>query len=237
MEKTNIEAVLSKVKKLLAMATDSRGNANECANAAKMAAALMSKYQLENVDLIINDLNNADSMDKYSINVGKRFNTGLSALALAVSKYCDVAISLRRMASGDSTLSFFGYKSDVQMAQWLYEYLTNSANRLKAQYKETQGVGQTKAVNSFFFGVIFGIISNLKKPVVQSDKSSTSLVVAKAAAIRKFFGTDGSKSKVSSNITTGSFNAGVVAGKSVDVNVRGVNSNGNSGVLQLGVRA
>ncbi|HOW46139.1 MAG TPA: DUF2786 domain-containing protein [Rubrivivax sp.] len=57
----NLEAVMRRIKKLLAFAEDSRGNPTECAAAARMAESIMRKHQIEHADVITKELQGADA--------------------------------------------------------------------------------------------------------------------------------------------------------------------------------
>lgn len=48
----DLESIKDRIRKILAMAEDGRGNPNEAATAARMAAKLMEKYNLERADVL-----------------------------------------------------------------------------------------------------------------------------------------------------------------------------------------
>ena len=48
----NLEGVMRRIQKLLAIANDGRGDPNEAASAAAMAEKMMRKYQLDNADIV-----------------------------------------------------------------------------------------------------------------------------------------------------------------------------------------
>lgn len=58
------DEALAKVKKLLKMANDNRGNMNEAENAARQAEALMRKFHLESADVELAELDGGQPQEE-----------------------------------------------------------------------------------------------------------------------------------------------------------------------------
>ena len=58
------EKAIEKIRKLLAMANDGRGNENEAAIASKQAEKMMRAYQVESADIIMVELQKDDAFDR-----------------------------------------------------------------------------------------------------------------------------------------------------------------------------
>lgn len=65
----NLEGVLRRIQKLLAIANDSRANPEEAAAAASMAHKIMQKYQIDHTEVIMAEINRGDSMSKQHFTV------------------------------------------------------------------------------------------------------------------------------------------------------------------------
>ena len=137
---TEMDGVLRRIKKLLAMANDGRGDVNEAAAAARMAEGLMRKFQLDHADIIIADLKKGDALCEDHVigemkadGAGRRTNPMTSnpswaqhlAVAIARLNDCEVRQTTRPNFFGtpSAALSFYGFKADVQVCCWMFTYL------------------------------------------------------------------------------------------------------------------
>jgi hypothetical protein len=246
----NLASVMRRIEKLLAIAQVDRANPEEASAAAGMAERIMRKYQLEHADVIMaslkagNDMGEMDCIATAKTNGTKVLEVPLWAswLALQVARVNDCGAKIVRTANGEKAVRFYGFKSDAQVAGYTFNYLVATTNRLckeflKSEAYQTEG---RRAVNSYRQGVSMGILSNLKKMVVEKlteMKAATGgnqLMVLKESAIVEHYG----QMKVSKVSRTSvnrddSFSSGVRDGNSVDVNRRGVEG-GDSSVKKLG---
>jgi len=245
----NLESVMRRVQKLLAIAQDDRANPNEAAAAAGMAERIMRKYQLEESDIIIRDikagtdLETADCITSAKTNGTKVETVPLWAswIATLVSAFNDCGARIVRNDNSEEVVRFFGYKGDVQLAKYMLDYLVSTTLRLCNEFKTTDlyKVQGRKAVNSYRQGVSSGICASLltlineKQAQQQTQSTSTALVVVKQDAIvakyGEVFSTRKSKSKVSDGAAR---HMGYQDGKRVDVARRGIEGSQSQGLLQ-----
>lgn len=249
----NLEAIMRRIQKLLAIAQDGRANPNEAAAAAGMAERIMRKYQLENSDLVIKgiksgeDMGTADSICTAKTN-GTRIKTvplWASWMASTIADLNNCGVIIVRDASTDyeAKVRFMGYKGDVQVSKYMLDYLVGTTLNLCKDFKNTQQYlnhGRS-AMASFRSGVALGIRSSLlaliedkKAQEVEQVKTGTSLVVIKQAAIEEKFGAVGFTRKTAVTKTTqgNAHWSGYIEGRKVDVNRRGVtDQNKSAGLL------
>jgi len=245
-----LEAVMRRVAKLLAIAGDNRGNPEECAAAAGMAERIMRKFQLDHADVVLAAIKTGDDMETVDcVATAKTNGTKVERtppwagwLAVAVSKF--MGVGARHCHTGpkrEAAIRFFGYKADVQMAGWTFDYLIAQVNRLCVEYRTSTAylVGGRSVMNSYRLGVAHGILATLRKLTAEKEaeargsSTGTALMVVKADAIVAKFG-DVFKTKQASKSTSRSadgFTAGFAAGKTVDVARRAV---GNTAAATTG---
>ena len=229
----NKDAVLRRIQKLLAIAADDRANPNEAAAAAGMAEKIMRKYQIEQSDVIMTSLKAGEDLGvSESVASAKTNGTRVkivppwaSMLSVAVGKFNDCGVRLGRNADHNACVRFYGFTGDVQVAKWMFEYLTATTLRLCNEFKQTPTylVEGRASVNSYRQGVVSGIISQLrrmtdeKKTEVAAVSTGTALVVVKQQAITEKYGDFGYTSKKRTISRQDAFSTGVAHGKQVDV--------------------
>ena len=230
---------MRRIQKLLAIANDDRADPNEAASAASMAERIMRKYQLEHADVIMasllkgDDLTTADVVATAKTNGTKVRLLPLWAnwLAVKVAEFNDVGARLRATKDGEACVRFYGFKSDVQVAEWMFNYLVATVNRLVTAYKVSADyrLNGRKVLNAYRQGVTTGILTKLqasiqeKKREAESAPTGRDLVVVKQHAIEKRYGDFGYSKRSKTAVQRGSaFANGVRDGKNVDITRRAV---------------
>lgn len=133
------QRMLEKVRKLLAMARDGRGNATEEQTAMRQANKLMAEYGIAEAecDLASLDAGTMSFGEAQCMPDGRAPEQGVThktmpghigTLALAVAKFTDSIVILKTTANG-KTLIFRGERNDVLLARWLLGVLIYSINR------------------------------------------------------------------------------------------------------------
>ncbi len=236
----NLDAVMRRIQKLLAMAEDGRGDPNEAAAAASMAAKLMRKFQLDHADVVMASLKRDSEFDEVDVVATAKTNgtrvqaipTWAQWIAVEVARLNDVrvVISSTQTAKGrEACLRFMGFKADTQVAGWTLSYLVETVNRLCVAFRKNPTYlihGRTE-MNAYRHGVVTGINLNLRnaqqaKAAENAQVSSgRDLVVAKAQALDAKYGEF--KTGKTSKVNTGrAFGDGVRDGRQVDVERRAV---------------
>lgn len=136
---------LEKIKKLLALARDGRGNLQEAETALRQAQALMRKYSIDESEAIGQELEvDGDALMREYASYGKRTAgsksvkqmpryTGFVAWGIGKLYDCNVLKVNRydpvtHQPIGEFIL-FAGYRMDVQVACWTFEYLCECVER------------------------------------------------------------------------------------------------------------
>lgn len=122
---------LEKVRKLLAMAGDGRGNTNEAEAAARQAAALMAKFNIESAEAQLKDLcSDEPDLDQalvYPSYYGDTVRTKTlpawaGILAVGVARLTQTKVDGYKK-DGYAVARFSGYRTDVVFAEWLFQLL------------------------------------------------------------------------------------------------------------------
>lgn len=143
METNNQESekkrIIAKVKKLLAVAADGRGNQQEAETALRHAQALMVKYHLKEADLIekeIDDLSNfakawrkSGRLTKRSFRPSTHLEEWCGLIVLGVCKLYDCFGCIGAIKDLEENpgkvFVFAGLRTDVELAAWTFDYLTD----------------------------------------------------------------------------------------------------------------
>lgn len=249
--KTDLDSVMRRIQKLLAIAEDTRANANEAAVAAAQAAKLMQKYQIDHADVVKKDLTRPDAFETLDASVIMK--KGMSHrpklvpkwgqwLAVEIAKLNDCHVRLGYSAAHGAVVRFFGYKSDVQVAGWMFDYLVDTTIRGIRQYQK-EGYRSKADSEDFRKGFVQAICWTIAKAIKEKDEmmkatsSSRELVLVKTQAVVEHFGefkyNDKAKSKV--NYHSDAYRNGVAKGAQVRLSTGGITDDtSNKGALRLG---
>lgn len=209
-----LEDVKRKIKACLDRAAANSGaSPNEAATAARMAQAMMKKYNLEASDIIFKDLQDKANCELRWVRATTRKNaprrnddTPLWAQILAqpVADLFDCQANMRKVNLRQglcSVIAFYGYKVDVEVCAWTYEYLIDCVRRLGREYEDRADAlaanggakSNREALDSFRFGCASEIANRVHQLVLQKKreeaghKTGTALVVSKRQAIVEAF--------------------------------------------------
>jgi len=239
----NLESVIRRVQKLLAIAEHERSDPNEAAAAAGMAEKIMRKYQLDYSAVIITALKRGDDLSTEDIVCSAKTNgtktlvvaPWIGYLAIAIANLNECHVKQGWTSDDEACLRFMGYTADVQLSRWTLDYLVQTTNRLCNEYKKTEDykLGGRRLLNGYRHGVSIGMVRSLNKleqakkaEMAEAAKASagTSLMVVKQEAIVAKFGEFKPKTAKSTISRGDSFSQGVRDGSKVDVARRAVSS-------------
>lgn len=119
----NLEAVIRRVQKLLAIAEHERSDPNEAAAAAGMAEKIMRKYQLDYSAVIITALKKGDDLSTEDIVCSAKTNgtktlvvaPWIGYLAIAIANLNECHVKQDWTPDGEACVRFMGYTADVQL--------------------------------------------------------------------------------------------------------------------------
>lgn len=204
-KEVDINKIIERIRKLLAMAGD-KSSEREAAIAASRAAKLMAEYNVAMADVIANDLRNDGNVVNETMTdmtYARAYPVWINSLSIIVARLfdCEVRLTNKYWAKDDVNhvqLSIFGYKSDVEVAKYVFIFLLTTAQRMaqnawdkKSDRYKSQVSGHVSWKRQYCLGIVDGIEGRLhelyKKPEVVAS-SGTSLVVMKKEIIEKKFG-------------------------------------------------
>jgi len=175
----NLQTVIAKIQKLLALSQSS--NANEAATAAAIANKLIDQYRLSSDDF--QDANNADSDplvddDSYIYESG-RITRWRASLVMILSEHygcaCFNDITHNPEGRQVSRYKLVGRKSDIEITRYMFTWLSAECERLT--FSEARGKGHTFS-NSYSLGFVRGIKDQLvvSRKEAESTASSTAII-------------------------------------------------------------
>jgi len=230
----NLQSVMRRIKKLLAIAEDSRGDPNECAAAARMAESIMRKFQIEHADVISVELQHECALSSVDIGAtmdmdrrAKEASGWAGILAVPVAKLFDAQARYAYTPERGKTIRFSGYKTDVQMCRFMYEFIVSSMVVASRAYLKEYAVGR-REVESFRRGYINACCASLKTlkrekdAELQQASSSRAMVLGKANAVAAHFGVVNYRTKVVRTSSALAYATGRDEGSKLQVGRRGV---------------
>jgi Protein of unknown function (DUF2786) len=201
MAETTREAVLRRIRKMMAMADDKRGDPNEIATMAEQAAKLMRKFNIEESELILDDLRKGVGIiadDIAPAQFDKRIPHWYNMLSYAVGKAldCQTRIVWSRTNSGEYKLAIrlYGYETDIRVAQWLFSYVVGQVDKLaegvwKDRMVLLRMMGKTihastrrDLKNRYRHGVVSGLLRRIYE-VYGKDSQGDTVEPAKASDV------------------------------------------------------
>lgn len=184
-DREQLEKVIDKIQKLLAMANDT-SSPNEALLAAKRARALMDKYQLSQDD--IESKIGSQFLESENGEPKGKLYLWEKLLAAAAAHLNDCRSAIR---SNRKTYSFLfqGFKADVFVAKMTMDYLVDTAKRAREQ-SGIKGISESQIFMQGFAREVekrsYEIKLNREKQFVTGK--GTGLVVLKMTEITKHFG-------------------------------------------------
>lgn len=236
-EDTELQAVMRRVQKLLAIAADSRANPAEAASAARMAERVMRKYQLEHADVVAEQLKSMDNFHHEEVSPtldldaagAHRVPLWSQSLGNYIAAFMDCKFCLAIDRSGLRNLRYMGIRSDVTVALWLHRYIVSNLNRCAEQFVAEHPGARKAHTSSFRRGYVAAVCLALdeatqeKRAEMQAESGSRALVVAKDRAVADHFGEWAPKNrKPSPPASTEAHLMGVAEGKKLDVKRRAI---------------
>jgi hypothetical protein len=177
-----LEAVITRIRKLLAFASDGRGNEAEMGNAAALANKLIEEYNLSMASIEAAGGSTDNTREKGIHNETAQYKwmqtlmTGIASL-----HFCHLA---KRSAWKNGKTVFVGYqligrKANVATATIMYEYLTTTIDRIVRETLVDPRQLQSKVANSMRTGMADRLCERLQ--LRREDEIEASKARAEAA--------------------------------------------------------
>lgn len=240
-DNVNRKKMLERVRKLLAMAKDA-SSPNEAAIAARRAKALMEQYAIDNADVLTGGLSPDDFIEGVATKPMVRCPVHLSVLSLAVANYCRVHSLFDWHIEPPNfkprkVIKFQGHKDDMELARYLYTYLSNEIDRL-CNRSGVKGVGPRTIFKKACASEIANTLRHMLQEEdveFQADRKGKAMVLLdkKRVMLRDKFGVQRTRSHRWGISDKGAYAAGREAGASVSIR-KGVNGGRNARLIGKG---
>jgi len=191
------EKILDRIQKLLAMSRDT-SSPHEAAIAAKRAASLMQKHNLEEADVILKDLGSDDITQEQPDTGGVKITGWMNRFSVAVAKLMDCEVRIYSDHRNHHRMVFLGQKQDAQVAAWIFTYLVDQVKRLakkhRAGLRKKYGAGHGRNMGDYRNGVVDEILLTIQEMIRNQEEAlkvhatGTALVVAKRDLIEQKYG-------------------------------------------------
>ena len=207
-DESEMEAVIRKVQKLLALADESRNPSEEEAIAASMKVQkLLAKYNLDIAQVTGEEKKEDIEQVIADVGTGKKWKYQLADIV--ANSYC-----CKDFFHGSDQIVFYGYKSDVLIARRVFVYLLKVGNKLASKYvkkcKDDGAWSVNGVYNSFCDGFCDGVDSELQKNCTALMLVTPQEVKDSFAAFSANFG----KKNASLRVTDwGAYRAGEIEGR------------------------
>ena len=208
---TDMEGVMRRVQKMLAIANDPRANPAEAAAMAAAAEKVMRKFQISHADALASSMRQSDAFSTADVQASMKRDSGYGNgaekdykpkkipgwagwIAYAVAKLNDCEIRYVWTVKGVA-IRFFGFASDVQVAAWTFDYLVGmTIGGIRSWQRDEREKKTLKETESFRRGFVLAITAMLnretraKKEEMALLSSSRALVLVKSASIAERYG-------------------------------------------------
>lgn len=225
-------ALLDKVHKLLALAQSP--NEHEAQNAMTKAHELLLRHNLS-----LLDMQTRGNYIHRQIGAVGRTNPIKSIISAMLCKFFFVeaiwtfGYDQQKNRSG-RILEIYGTSENVEMAEYVYDYLQNISELLWEEHKEREKINVNRHRRTFIYGVLNGFYRKLDSQV--SKNQTKSLVWMGDPQLRDFFHRRNPKLVRTSSRYTKScqdtYNSGITQGKNLVIH-KGIHDNGNGEVKLL----
>lgn len=222
---------MDKIRKLLAMANDGRGNEQEAETAARQAEAMMRIYQVEAADIILEEIEKEDAFDRgleaayYGPTDPRHIPASASGWVGVIAIGCGAAFTCKVdtvVTPQGVKVRFSGYSLDVQLCRWVFVYLCQTVYRLSTQNYKGKGATAAKAFRSGAGGELQRRLFQIRDARNADNKLSggTALVLydRKAQRVAEMFGEQKTKNSRASIRDQAAFAHGQEEGKRVNIN-------------------
>lgn len=191
--------IIERVRRLLAMAADVSSE-HEAAIAARRATKLMREYNLSMAEVIAEDIRKNDSAigdeDLSNVTYKTRIPQWLQSLAVTIADLFSCKIMIRRDTEGQRYIRIYGYKTDIEVAKYVFMYLMERVNhfaflRWEENYIKLmkEGFSGTSWKREYMLGMVVGLKPRLADLYASNDASSSNaLIVLKSEKIAAKYG-------------------------------------------------
>jgi hypothetical protein len=223
-----LDKLRMRIQALRAKTIDNGCTEGEALSAAAKVAELLDRYDLSLTDVEIREA----PCERREFETHRKKRIPLDDCIGAVANFCDCRVWREKNQAGEARYVFFGLRSDIEVAHYLTELIDTAVRSELGRYKTAREYLQFRhkerhmANASFALGMVASIADKLTAMKAERDKvnygTGRALVVLKAAIVDDELGKLGLRLRVqrgaSRMVSTTAFEAGSVAGASLDIN-------------------
>ena len=227
------DRAMDKIRKLLAMARDGRGNEHEAAAAASQAEKLMRYWQIDSAEEIMQEIEKNEAFERELEDVsfeGLKGHVpkqvppwvGFVALGCGILFTCKVDIVNSPLGL---KVRFSGYQMDVMLCRWVYRILCEAVFRVSKE--QCKGLGMS-AAKSFRLGAAVRLLARLRELKEERDNenhvawkagTNTGMVLydKKKSRVEEMYGATQTKSSKTSASNPAAYMAGRNAADKINI--------------------
>lgn len=234
---SNISKIREKISALLKRNTENGASEAEAVAAMGHAARLMEEHGITMEDIRTGSEAASDFIRKHVNEGEKQLGVFDRLVAPAIARYTDTKVWNDKSVRGVSKLIFFGYRVDVELAEYIREVCDRASDTEWKKYSKTLPVGNRhKQRKSFLAGMAVRLSERLRELKTENVEKTNGrdLVVVKTDLVRRAFENENMRLRSGGRITYSANNA-FSAGKTAADNVRFNRAvhNGPSGGVKL----
>lgn len=222
----NITAISKKISALLEKNSENGATEDEANAAMKIATKLMTEHGITMEDIQKNTAAANDFQEKIiNENRKKLHEVDLYGILNAIAKFTDTHVHIERKVKVNSSVYFFGYRSDIELAEYLREVCKRALETEWNKYVMNNVLDGHKRTHrkNFMIGMSQRISERLRdmKQEHTDETKGTQLVVVKNQLVTKAFAEKNIKLKKPQSTTftmDDSYGAGKLAGNNVSLN-------------------
>lgn len=239
---------IAKIAKLLELAKSS--NPHEASLAANRAKEMMEARGLTMTEVEVQK----EGIEEYFFNPTTAASKGkpirflpqwMKRLTAVMDTHFDVRCFWRQIPDGmgqnkSTAIGFIGTPTDIQVAEYIFNYLVREIGRMADEHKKTLGDyegNKWSYLNTYRLGLVGGLDKELRRKKRRPRTSDGhALVEVKGAMVERFMNDKGVRLKNEStrlDPNQDSYGQGIKDGANISVN-RGISSGGSDGPLVIG---
>lgn len=232
------DKAMDKIRKLLAMANDGRGNEQEAATAARQAEKMMRQYQIDTAEVVMQELETEEafgqgmgqvSFENIKGHKPKQVPGWVGIIAIGCGSAFTTKVDVVRTANG-IMVRFSGYKMDVELCKWVYHFLCETVMRVSRE--QTTGMAGAKSFRAGAAGALQRRLFAMKMERQQENEAydaqhkaltnkgpgtAVALFDRKAERVEEMFGAQETKQKKTKVSDADAYHAGRVAGSKMNI--------------------
>jgi hypothetical protein len=214
----NGSAIIRKIQKLLDLAKDQEGT-SEGEAAGRIAAKMMREHAISMAQVDVAEREAADPIIKSQVKI--ETSVWRRSLANIIARHCNCRLWYTSRRGSGTYVTYCGHKTDVEIAQYLYEICDRQIYEASRAYRKTLADWQPKRglCNDFRRSAVAGLNSKLeaiREAGRTEDAQGTSLVISRFREVEEYVAANqklrkGSSSRYYHN------DAGYAAGRKVSL--------------------